>query len=116
MMMDAIVGMSVVVILLLALTQAASLQRKATERLADQRTALSIASRLLAALEAGGSLPPLDDPATKVSLSRIATPVPMRGHDWIQITVEHLQAREELTTLAPSAAIDAAIKALEVAP
>ncbi len=112
MMMDAIIGISVIAVLLLALVQAAAMQRKASNRLADQRTALSMATRILTALQTGDALPPIAAP-TKVEIKTLDNPAPMAAQIWVQVTIHHHEARDMLTGIAPRDRALAAIKALE---
>lgn len=112
MMMDAIIGISVIAVLLLALVQAVAMQRKASNRLADQRTALSIGTRILTALQTGHPLPTFAA-ATKVEIKTLTDPAPMTTQTWVEITIHHHDARDMLTGIAPSDHVKGAIKAME---
>ncbi len=100
MVLDAVLGLSVVAAIATLLIVSSSAEQRAMQKLRGTRSAGAIAESAMVELQQSRRLPP-DNADTHLALRRLLTRAPA-GQVWVEISVTHEAGRAELVGLVPA--------------
>jgi len=108
-MLDTLIGLSLVSLLMIGLIFAAAQQQRAARRLETQRALTHRAEAAISRMQAGQP-PTLDDPThtdTTIEISPVANAEATAGRVWVKVTAREAAQSASLTALAPERALAA---------